>query len=59
MKRDPHLPRKIATCASVEELDALVAAFRERGEVFPAECRGDVLRRQRQLERTRHQGAKR
>ena len=55
---DPHLPRKIATCTSVEELDALVAAFRERGETFPAECRGDVLRRQQQLERQRHQGAK-
>lgn len=50
---DPHLPRKIATCTSVEELDALVAAFKERGEVFPAECRGDVLERQRQLEAQR------
>jgi hypothetical protein len=50
---DPHLPRKIATCTSVEELDALVAAFKERGEVFPAELRGDVLERQRQLEAQR------
>jgi hypothetical protein len=56
---DPHLPRKIATCTSARELDALVAAFRERGETFPAECRGDVLRRQVELERTRHHGAKR
>jgi hypothetical protein len=53
MKPDPHLPRKIATCTTVEELDALVAAFRERGEVFPAECRGDMLRRQVELEARR------
>lgn len=50
---DPHLPRKIATCTSVEELDALVAAFKERGEVFPAECRGDVIRKQQELEARR------
>lgn len=54
MANDPHLPRKIATCTSVEELDALVAAFRERGETFPAECRADVLKRQRELERLRN-----
>lgn len=51
---DPYLPRKIATCTSLAELDALVAAFKERGEVFPAECRGDVLKRQRELERLRN-----
>lgn len=55
---DPHLPRKIATCTSVEELDALIAAFRERGETFPAECRGDVLRRQRELQRRRQGNAR-
>jgi hypothetical protein len=56
---DPHLPRKIATCTSVEELDALVAAFKARGEVFPTDCRGDVLRRQKQLEQQRTNRAKR
>ena len=40
MQPDPYLPRKIATCTTVEELDALVAAFGERGDTFPAECRG-------------------
>lgn len=56
---DPHLPRKIATCTTVEELDALVAAFRERGEKFPAECRADEIRKRQQFEPNRHEGAKR
>lgn len=30
MSRDPHLLTKIATCPTVEELDAMCAAFRER-----------------------------
>lgn len=50
---DQYLPRKIATCTTVEELDALVAAFAERGETFPAECRPDVLRKQRDFEQRR------
>lgn len=56
---DPHLPNKIATCTTVEELDALVRAFAERGEVFPAECKADEIRKRQLLETKRQRGAKR